>query len=312
MVCPDDHKHGTNTTCYVLHKCRCSDCRENRRAREARRRKDIAYGRYDSGLVDAEPVREHVLMLQSFGLGWKRIADLSGIGYTATATLIYGRKGSASDPRRGEVVKRMGRDKAEKLLAIKPDLSLLADGARVSARGTHRRVQALVARGWSQSRICARLGIERGNFWRVMMQADQVTVRVHKATAALYDELWDQEPPRSEHRDKIAYTRTIKYARKRRWLPPLAWDDIDTDLEPPVPDEEGGIDEMAVELACSGDIVRLSALERREAVSRLAAVKLSDGEIAERLHITDRTVLRIRQELGIPASVGADRQILAA
>jgi hypothetical protein len=312
MICPKDHKHAINSTCYVLHKCRCAVCREARRVREARRRKDIAYGRYDSGLVDAEPIREHVLMLQSFGLGWKRIAELSGVGYTATETLIYGRKGGNSDPRKGEVIKRMGREKAVKLLAVKPDFSLLADGARVSARGTHRRVQALVARGWSQSQICARLGMERGNFWRVMMQTDQVSVRLHKKTAALYDQLWDQEPPRDGHREKIAYSRTIKYARKRRWLPPLTWDDIDTDLEPPVPDDVGGIDEMAVELACGGDIVRLSTTERREAVTRLAAVKLSDGQIAERLHIADRTVLRIRQELGIAASVGADGQVLAA
>lgn len=27
FVCPPDHKHGINSTCYYRHKCRCDDCR---------------------------------------------------------------------------------------------------------------------------------------------------------------------------------------------------------------------------------------------------------------------------------------------
>jgi hypothetical protein len=138
-----------------------------------------------------------------------------------------------------------------------------------------------------------------------------VSVRRHRAVADLFEELWDQLPPREEWRDKIAYSRALGYSAKRRWLPPLAWDDIDTDVEPPVQDEVGGIDEMAIELAMGGDRVRLSHDERREAIVRLVAVKLSDGEISERLHLADRTVWRIRQELGLAAPIGADRQVVA-
>jgi hypothetical protein len=276
---------------------------------EQRRHRLKAYGRFDTGLVDAAPVREHLMMLGEFGMGYKRVAAIAGIGITPTRNLIWGRQDPG--PRYGELQKQVKRETAEALLAVKPSLELLAPNACIPARGVHRRVQALVARGWSQSKISERLGLHRGNFG-VMMNANQVTVRRHLEVAALYEELWDQLPPHEEWRDAIAYTRARGHAKKRRWLPPLAWDDIDNDVEPPVPDdEEGGIDDVLVELAMSGDQVRLSILERREAVRRLNAAKLNDHAIAERLHINVRSVLRIRQELGLAAAVGADNQIVA-
>jgi len=50
--------------------------------------------------------------------------------------------------------------------------------------------------------------------------------------AAIYEELWDQEPPHDEWHSKAAYTRALNFAGRRGWLPPLAWDDIDTDPDP--------------------------------------------------------------------------------
>lgn len=309
IVCPPEHKHDGSSTCYIQHQCRCDPCMDHHNAMEANRRKLKAYGRFDTGLVDAAPVREHLMMLGEFGMGYKRVAAIAGIGITPTRNLIWGRQ--EPGPRYGELQKRVKRETAVALLAVKPEVELLAPGVCIPARGMHRRVQALVARGWSQSKISERLGIERSNFG-LMMQRDQVTVRWHLAVAALYEELWDQLPPHEEWRDAIAYSRTLGYAKKRRWLPPLAWDDIENDVEPPVPDDEvGGVDHVLVELAIAGDHVRLSVLERREAVTRLNAAKLSDSVIAERLHINVRTVLRVRQELGLAAAVGADNQIVA-
>lgn len=309
FLCPPEHKHADSSTCYIQHQCRCDPCTDNRAARERRRQKLIAYGRFDTGLLDAGPVREHLLMMGEFGMGYKRVAALAGIGITSTRNLIWGRQDPG--PRYGELQKRVKRETAVALLAVKPALELLAPNACIPARGVHRRVQALVARGWSQSKLSDRLGMERSNFG-VMMNRDRVTVRRHLAVAALYEELWDQLPPHQEWRDAGAYTRSLTYARQRRWLPPLAWDDIDTDIEPPAPDEEeAGIDHVLVELACAGDHVRLSVLERREAITRLNAAKLNDHVIAERLNINVRTVLRIRQELGLTAAVGPDKQIVA-
>jgi hypothetical protein len=309
-VCPPDHKHASSTTCYIMHQCRCVPCKEHHAAVAQRRYRLKAYGRFDTGLVDAEPVREHMMMLAEFGLGYKRVAAIAGIGITAARNLLWGRQ--ESGPRYGELQKRIKRETAEAILSVKPSIENLAGGAVIPSRGTHRRLQALVAIGWSQSKLADRLGMDRGNFGR-MMQRDSVTVRVHREVEALFDALWNTRPPHETHRDKIAYTRTLTYAKQHRWLPPLAWDDIDNDVEPPVPDaEDGAVDEMAVELAVAGESVRLSPAERRVAVTRLHGNLLSDSAIADRLRIADRTVQRIRKELHLDAVVGADQQPIVA
>lgn len=297
-VCPSEHNHGGSLVCYNLHQCRCAPCIQNRSATDARRARLKAYGRYDTGLVDAEPVRDHLLLLGEFGLGYKRVARIAGLGTTPVRNVIWGRQDPG--PRKGEIPKRIKRENAEKILAVAPDISLLAGGAKIPARGTHRRLQALVARGWSQSKLATRLGVETSNFGGVLRRT-HVTVSLHRKVAALFDEIWDQLPPHTAWRDSIAYSRTLRYARERRWLPPLAWDDIDNDVEPPVADDDLGVDDMAVELALLGEQVRLTPEERRECVRRLHAERWSDRRIAETIHCADRTVLRIRDELGLPA-----------
>lgn len=229
-VCPPEHKHAGSLVCYNLHQCRCTPCSEHRMAAETRRRKDKAYGRYDSGLVDVAPVREHVLKLGEFGIGYKRVAQLAGFkSSTPVRTIIWGRQDPG--PRFGEMQKRVKRETAEKILAIQPTMENLADNRPVQALGAHRRVQALVARGWSISKIAVQLGWSGANFWQ-MMQRPMIEVATFRAIAALYEQLWDQEPPRDEWHAKTAYTRSLNYAQHRGWLPPLAWDDIDNDPTP--------------------------------------------------------------------------------
>jgi hypothetical protein len=312
FICPDDHKHEAVGTCYVIHKCRCTPCRTARGAAETRRNRLKAYGRYDNGLVDAGPVREHIHYLQSCGLGWKRIAELSGAGTTAIGSLIYGRKGGNADPRKGEVIKRTTREKAERILAVKPDISVLAPGALMSARGTHRRLQALVCIGWSQTKLATRLGFEMSNFGGVMLR-DRVTVKLHLAAAELYEELWNTPPAHESHYDLIAFNRSRNQAKAKGWLPPLTWDDIDNDEQPTADGVVEGMDEIAIDLAMHGEPVKLTTLERREAVTQLHARRLSDQRIAATLHLDYRTVLRIRQELGLVAfAYGELRQADAA
>lgn len=297
-VCPDGHKHATASTCFIQHQCRCAPCVQAHNARERNRSKQKAYGRFDTGLVDADPVREHVLKLGEFGIGYKRVSQLAGVSTTAVRSLIWGRQDPG--PRYGEIPKRVAREKAEKILAVEISIDNLGSRQSVPARGTHRRVQALVARGWSISKIGRRLGWTVENF-HAMMRREMVGAATHRSVAALYEQLWDIEPPQETHREKIVYTRALKFAKQRRWLPPLAWDDIDLDEEPPVPEDEGGIDEMAVQLAIAGDRVRLSPEERHECVTRLHASRWSDGRIADTIGCTIKTVQRIRDELGLEA-----------
>lgn len=298
-ICPPEHKHADSLVCYNLHQCRCTPCVEHRHESDLRRKKDKAYGRYDTGLVDVTPAREHLLKLGEFGIGWKRVAMLAGLGSTPVRNIIWGRQDPG--PRKGEMLKRVKRETAEKILAVQPVIENLAPGQKVTALGTHRRLQALVVGGWSQSKLAQRLGVEPSNF-TTLMRGDQVLVSTSLAVRDLFDELWDQEPPRDEWRDKIAYSRTVRFAKERRWLPALAWDDPDTDVEPPaVEDGDDLVDDMAVELALMGERPRLTPAERRECVKRLHRDRWSDGRIAETIGCDARTVLRIRDEFGLAA-----------
>lgn len=227
--CPADHKHASAATCFIQHQCRCTPCVEAHNARERRRVKLKAYGRFDSGLVDADPVREHILMLSEYGIGYKRVAELAGVGVTGVRTLIWGRQDPG--PRFGEIPKRVAREKAEKILAVEAIVENLGARQPIPSTGAHRRVQALVTRGWSLSKIAGRLDMQIANFWKVM-KSDRIGAGLHRRIAELYDELWDQTPPHEEWHDAAAYTRTLNYAKKKGFLPPLAWDDIDTDPEP--------------------------------------------------------------------------------
>ena len=89
-------------------------------------------------------------------------------------------------------------------------------------------------------------------------------------------------------------------ATQRQWLTPLAWDDIDTDPEPPTPpsDALNHIDEIAIERALSGRNIRLSQLppaEQDEVVRRLTENGKSVRAIAEQLATSTRTVSRRRR-----------------
>lgn len=71
----------------------------------------------------------------------------------------------------------------------------------------------------------------------------------------------------------------------------------------------GGVDEVAIDRAMGGQRTRLTIPERREAVRRLHGYGLTDQDTARRLHISDRTVLRIRQRMGLPANYDSSRNI---
>lgn len=284
-ICPPEHKHAGSLVCYNLHQCRCEECVEHRHATDLRRKKDQAYGRYDTGLVDAGPVREHVLKLGEFGIGYKRVAHLAGFkSPTPVRTIIWGRQ----DPgqRFGEMQKRVKRETAEKILAIQPDVANLAPGQKYPAVGARRRLQALVLSGWSMSKLANRLCINPANF-STLMRRDMMLVSTWVTIRDLFEELWDREPPHAEWRDKIAFSRAKGYAARRGWLPALAWDDIDTDPEPPAVD----VDEQTKGERILEDVEWL--LDAGESIEQVcAAMERKPAAIAKLAHRHGRDDLR--------------------
>ena len=90
MICPPDHRHGETSACYNNHKCKCTDCNANNAKRKSDRVRLIAYGRYVSPRVSAQPIRDHVTMLRESGVGMPQIAKTANISYRAVDSLMYG------------------------------------------------------------------------------------------------------------------------------------------------------------------------------------------------------------------------------
>lgn len=293
---------------YKLDKCDCYVCglaASIYRERVARAKIAGTWNPY----VDAEPVRQHLHRLSAAGIGTRRAADLAGVNRSVVSRLLYGKPNRAPS-------RRIRPAFAERLLAVQISDNAVADHGIVDATGTQRRLHALVAAGWPMAQLARRLGMLPSNFGGVMGKRSNVTAATARAVVALYDELWDQEPTTSA----ASRSRAINYARARQWPPPAAWDDdtLDdpavlpaTDLSRPASHQD--VDLEVVNRLCGGRAVARSTIaERRAAVRRLHGHGLNDSEIAARMGITSRSVLRIRHhDLGLAAVTGV-RMVVAS
>lgn len=248
------HKHGT-VQAYKIDGCKCRPCRNAIRAREADRNRQLAYGTWDSGRTDAAPVREHLAMLMANGVSDRSIAKASTVARSTLRKIIDGQNG------------RVLKVTAEKILSVQPGIDALGDGCQVDSTGTVRRLQALVAIGWPQSRIADQVGIGSGNF-QTLLKSPTVRVRTAKKVSDLYDCLWDKTPAATSSFERAAITRARDAAAARGWLPPMAWDDDTIDDPTATPD-------------MGEKVTRRDALG--ENVDYLARTGVARDEIAERL-----------------------------
>lgn len=283
-------------TCYKR-RCGHDACREAWNAHHRNIARLKAYGRWDpwADYTDAEPVREHVRALSEAGIGLLRLAEVSGVSEGALRALLYGDEKDGLGP-----TKRIHRDRARAILAVTPSLDALADGGRVSASGTRRRLQALAAVGWSSTELAKLLGKDPRVVARTQY-AETVTGRTARTVRDLYERLWDQAPPESTATEKMSASRARTRAQRRGWVPPLAWDDETIDDPAARPNtlddrdwDEALIDEVAVELALTGERVNLSDAEFAEVVRIGTERGMSAAELAEATGRTKRSVQRRR------------------
>ncbi|QOC28867.1 hypothetical protein IC744_16255 [Microbacterium hominis] len=287
-VCPDNHKHGLTATCYTSHGCRCLGCRAAQAATKRTERRLQAYGRWDRAPRLAGHARAHVLVLSRFGYAYEHIARAANINPRTVYQIATGR------------VTRIHYRVHSSILAIEPKISDLDPATRIPSTGSRRRVQALACRGWSIEALAAQLGITRSALTQ-RVNAGGTTVRAHLQLAELYEQIWNTRPVPTSDADAAYITRTIRRAQRAGWMPPMAWDDIDTDPEPQT-GEDAPVDEIAVELAVHGNRIRLTRDERLLAVRQLHAAGHSDELIAHMLLVSDKTITRDREHLGLVAN----------
>ncbi len=235
--------------------------------------------------MPADRARAHIRVLSAFGVGSRRVAELSGLNDEHVRDIATG-------------MTRSVRPLTEqRILRIPVDASSLAAGTAIDAEITRRLVKALHARGWSPTAIAGELGIHATNISR-MRDARTVTIATHERMVALFERIWDQPPTCSARHQAVWRDR----AAAEGWPPPLAWDDIYTDPAPAEVDLEDGIDAIAVELAVEGRRVPLNRAERDEALRQLHAAGHGDRLIAHMLCVSDKTITRDRERLHLPAN----------
>lgn len=214
--CPRTTHHHGNRVTYITHKCRCTPCTTaNRNAERARSRAKL-YGRYDR-FLPGDLVRTHLRTLMNQGMGWKTISTRAGVATSTTYAILYGKHLAApTHPEHRPPRIKVSRPVAEKLLAV---TLTLAPSAVVPNVGTARRLQALMAIGYSGEYLARRLGMSRANIGPVIHATRDVTSATHAAVVGLYDDLWDQTPAARTS------TKTRRLAARYGWVPPMAWDD---------------------------------------------------------------------------------------
>lgn len=164
----------------------------------------------------------------------------------------------------------------------------------VPPRGTCRRLRGLLSLGHPVDALAEALGWNVEEVVTVMSRSGTraARVRVDQVQAAQVAELyerWSGTPG--------PCTRSRQEAMRRHYRPPLWWDDVDTDPDDHQPVTEEGVDELAVELVCAGqmDPGRLtSPADQHEALCRLAWAGHPAWLVAERLRVTTRSVCRAR------------------
>lgn len=195
-----------------------ASARYSRKAKEWRLRRHQNGGR--STLVDAEPYRA-ILNDLAVTMSWTAIGRLCGYNSHRHVRMI-----AAGD------YSRIGPATAARIRAAAGKV-LTEGGQRVVATGSRRRLQALIAIGYSVPRLVEEIGYS-GTPMKKLINGDVDAIRAdtHGAICDAYRRLHMRPPRATDHHERGSITRSKNRARLNGWAPPLAWNDIDTDARP--------------------------------------------------------------------------------
>jgi len=255
--------------------CRCFTCRIGKSRYEQQLRDGER-----PGIVDAGPARRHVAALRAAGFGTRRLVAATGV--------------SRSTLQRLETQPTVFAVTAERLLAYHGQ-PVPSPQRFIPATGTHRRMQALCALGWSPRSQIQMAGLAQAGSTR-LLAVNQVWPRTAEKVRVLYEQLAMTVPPPGRHATKARHR-----AVRERVFPPLAWDDDLLDdpaalpcLLPPV--EPVGRDvELAVQHRAAGHAVDVTSQVRRELIRRTPERPIAD--VAELAQCTRQYVSSLRKQL---------------
>lgn len=174
-------EHGTRA-CFVFGPepgddrskgCRCEPCRlaNAAYARERYRKAHRPDETLDPAYVDNAEARRHLAWLRDQGVGLRTVAIRSGVGRTALHKIATGRV-TRSRPETIDAILAVGR-------------SAVRGAALVDAGPTWRRIDDLLAHGWTRTAIAAALG-QQGNPPSLQLGRERVTAANAHAVEELH------------------------------------------------------------------------------------------------------------------------------
>ena len=249
-----------------------------------RRDRDAGRPRY----VDSAPVRVRLQGLVDAHVPVRALGRVTGLSATTVRKILDG-----DQP-------RVQRATAARVARLSPgDVYANQSTGHVPRVGAARRVQALLAMGWPHHALGAAGIVNSAQI--IGASGDLITVQRWRQVRDVYDRLSMTPGPSPETRG---------WAAKLGYAPPLAWDEEGIDDPTATPGHDTTttragcvIDEVAVARAAAslGAAGSLTAAERTTVLRVMAARGASDAQIAEHLGVVDRTILRWRAQLQIPA-----------
>lgn len=227
--------HHRNLTCVKEYRCRRPECLARSAEYDRTRTRLVAYGRWQP-FVDAEPVRQHIRMLMSYGIGWQRVCKLAGVSNGGVSRILYGDYSRGRGP-----CKKVRTHTADRIYTVKADIDNVADSAKVDGTGTRRRLRALVAQGWPQLQLAHRSGLEFHSINEHVNGTGDVLGSTVRSIRGVYNDLWNADPSAAGiHPRYIAQAKRIAAANS--WAPPGAWDDEYIDSPAAQPDLGDNVD----------------------------------------------------------------------
>lgn len=261
--------HHRNTLCYTRYQCRRPNCVDRYNQANRERLAQKANGTYDR-FVDAQPVREHVQSLLAAGASSRGIATAADVNEKVVRDLLPPRNGGRRKPAKH----RLFTDNARKVLAVRVED---VTPPSVDATGTVRRVQALIANGWTMGRLAEQLGMSEQYVWELLFRsrredAARVLGSTARRIADRYNDLHSKRPTRFGITPSRA-AQARRLAAANRWPAPKYWADRMDVIDDPDFEPLYGVTRREIVAQDAGELIRWSGLTRETAAERLGVSK---------------------------------------
>lgn len=255
-----DAPHHNTLTCVKDYGCLLPGCRDRYKAYQRNRYHARVAGTWQP-LVDAEPIRQHILTLHAAGITDVRISELANLPFATVAgfTRIHGTTNNRRARKR-----RCTTEVAAKVLAITTDE---ATPTCVDATGTRRRIQALVAAGWPMVHLAPHFGLAVRTVIALINQ-ERIYARNAKVVAEAYLRLTAMRPDRNGV-SRRSVTRARNLAANRRWANKTYWADRMDVIDDPHFTPEYGLTRAELLAEEARWLIETGGLTRTQAAERL-------------------------------------------